>query len=46
LATRSTKLNDKQCRLALCWLSTLGPDRLDGQALLRALAGVRRIEAS
>ena len=40
------QLNDNQCRLALCWLSTLGPSSLDGQALLRALAAVRRIEAT
>ena len=40
------QLNDNQCRLALCWLNTLGPDSNDGQALLRALAAVRRIEKS
>jgi hypothetical protein len=44
LGDQVSRPNDHQCRLALCWLSTLGPDSLDGQALLRAIYAVRRIE--
>jgi hypothetical protein len=46
LGDQVDQLTDQQCRLALCWLSTLGPSSLDGQALMRALAAVRRIEKS
>ena len=42
LMDRVSELSTDDCRYALWWLATCGSEHPDGQALLRALEGVRR----